>query len=97
MLELGEHATALHDESGRAAAAAGVQLLFAVGGAPARTMADAAREAGIPESSVWHFDTSDEAARVVAQALRPGDLVLIKGSRGTRTDLVVDRVVAEHG
>jgi UDP-N-acetylmuramoyl-tripeptide--D-alanyl-D-alanine ligase len=97
MLELGEHAEALHQESGRAAAAAGVQLLFTVGDAPARTMADAARDAGIPVSSVRHFDTSDEAARVVAQAVRPGDLVLIKGSRGTRTDLVVDRIVAEHG
>ena len=45
MLELGEHATRLHEECGAAAAAAGLDLLVAVGGAPARALADAARRA----------------------------------------------------
>jgi UDP-N-acetylmuramyl pentapeptide synthase len=27
--------------------------------------------------------------------VRPGDLILVKGSRGIRTDLVVDRLKAE--
>jgi UDP-N-acetylmuramoyl-tripeptide--D-alanyl-D-alanine ligase len=39
-----------------------------------------------------HAPTSAEAATLVASAVRPGDLVLVKGSRGTRTDLVVDRL-----
>ena len=39
MLELGDHATALHRESGRRAAEAGVDLLFVIGGAPARELA----------------------------------------------------------
>ena len=43
---------ALHAESGRRAAAAGVDLLVAVGGAPARALADAAIAAGMPESHV---------------------------------------------
>jgi UDP-N-acetylmuramoyl-tripeptide--D-alanyl-D-alanine ligase len=97
MLELGEHALALHDACGRAAAAAGVSVLFTVGGAPARAMASAAIDAGIAASSVRYFEKSDEAAPVVVETIRPGDLVLVKGSRGTRTDVVVDRLVAERG
>jgi len=97
MLELGDHARALHDACGRAAADAGVSVLFTVGGAPARAMADAAIAGGIPASAVRHYEKSDEAAPVVVETIRPGDLVLVKGSRGTRTDVVVDRLVAERG
>jgi UDP-N-acetylmuramoyl-tripeptide--D-alanyl-D-alanine ligase len=94
MLELGEHSLALHREAGRNVAAAGIQFLFAVGGAPARALADAAVEAGMPTSAVRYAQTSDMAADEVAEAVRPGDLVLIKGSRGTRTDVVADRIAA---
>jgi UDP-N-acetylmuramoyl-tripeptide--D-alanyl-D-alanine ligase len=93
MLELGEHARALHRESGRIAAESGLSLLFAVGGSPARELADAAATAGMPATHIRHVDTSAEAAPLVVDALRPGDLVLVKGSRGTRTDLVADRIV----
>jgi UDP-N-acetylmuramoyl-tripeptide--D-alanyl-D-alanine ligase len=95
MLELGDHALALHEVCGRAAAAAGVNVLFTVGGPAARAMADAAIAAGMPSTAVHSFDTSDEAAPIVVAAIRPGDLVLVKGSRGTRTDIVVDRIAAE--
>ena len=95
MLELGEHATPLHEECGRAAAAAGVRVLFAIGGAPARALADAAAAAGIPRSGVSYFEKSEQAIPAVLAAVQPGDLVLVKGSRGTRTDLVADRLAAE--
>jgi UDP-N-acetylmuramoyl-tripeptide--D-alanyl-D-alanine ligase len=95
MLELGAHATALHDACGAAAAAAGLHLLVTVGGAPARAMADAAVRAGLPRASVVHVASSAEAADVAIAATRPGDLVLVKGSRGIGTDVVVDRLKAE--
>jgi UDP-N-acetylmuramoyl-tripeptide--D-alanyl-D-alanine ligase len=95
MLELGEHTTALHADCGRAAAESGVRVLFTVGGAPARTMADAAIAAGMPPAAVTHFDRSDAAAPAIAGSVRAGDLVLVKGSRGTRTDVVADRIAAE--
>jgi UDP-N-acetylmuramoyl-tripeptide--D-alanyl-D-alanine ligase len=94
MLELGDHSAALHRESGRLAAAAGVGLLFAIGGVSARALAAAAVDAGLPAGSVRHFETSDVAADGIAQAVRAGDLVLVKGSRGTRTDIVADRIAA---
>ena len=95
MLELGAHANRLHEECGRAAADAGLELLIAVGGDPARTLGEAAREAGMGASAVIHVPTSDEAARVALEKIRPGDLVLVKGSRGIRTDVVVDRLKVE--
>jgi UDP-N-acetylmuramoyl-tripeptide--D-alanyl-D-alanine ligase len=96
MLELGDHSMALHQDCGRAAVEAGVTLLFAVGGAPARALAVAAVASGLPSSSVRWFETSATAAAAVTEAVRPGDLVLVKGSRGNRTDEVADRIVAEH-
>jgi UDP-N-acetylmuramoyl-tripeptide--D-alanyl-D-alanine ligase len=96
MLELGDRTAALHAEVGRAAAEKGVDLLFAVGGAPATALADAAVAAGMAASRVRHFATSDEAAEAVADAIAPGDVVLVKGSRGVKTDRVVDRLKAER-
>jgi UDP-N-acetylmuramoyl-tripeptide--D-alanyl-D-alanine ligase len=95
MLELGDVSVQLHEECGRAAADAGLQLLFAVGGQPARALADAAISAGMSAAAVSYIENSDQAADRVVGALGAGDLVLVKGSRGIRTDVVVDRIVAE--
>ncbi len=92
MLELGEHTIRLHREAGKAVAKAGLRILFAVGGPPARALADAAIEAGMPASAVRYAEKSEVAAEEIARAVLPGDLVLVKGSRGTRTDIVADRI-----
>jgi UDP-N-acetylmuramoyl-tripeptide--D-alanyl-D-alanine ligase len=92
MLELGDQSAALHEGVGRAAAVARVDLLLTVGGAPAAALADAAIVAGLPRSRVRHFPTSDEAAADLMSFVRRGDLVLVKGSRGIRTDRVVERL-----
>ena len=76
-------------------AAGPVDLLIAVGGAPARALADAAVGAGLPQSAVLYFETSDEASASAVSLVRAGDLVLVKGSRGVQTDKVVDRLKAE--
>ncbi len=95
MLELGAHAEDKHRECGRAAAAAGLAALFAVGGTPARALADEAVAAGMTASHVTYYKTSDAAASSIAGSLRAGDVVLVKGSRGTRTDLIADRIAEE--
>ena len=97
MLELGDRSAELHAGVGRAAAGAGVDVLMAVGGASARALADGAIAAGMPAASVRYFETSDEAAAAAAALVTTGDLVLVKGSRGVKTDRVVDRLKAERG
>ena len=96
MLELGVRAEALHRAAGRAAAAAGVGLLLTVGGEPARVLGRAAVEAGAPAAGVLHCETAEEAASRAAASVRDGDVVLVKGSRGVRTDRVVTRLCADR-
>jgi UDP-N-acetylmuramoyl-tripeptide--D-alanyl-D-alanine ligase len=84
-------------DSGRAAAASGLALLITVGGSAARTLADAAIDAGMPATAVIHLPNATEAAEAALRRTRPGDLVLIKGSRGIGLDFVVDRLRLEHG
>jgi UDP-N-acetylmuramoyl-tripeptide--D-alanyl-D-alanine ligase len=95
MLELGPHADRLHAESGRVAAAAGLDLLVAVGGTAARALVDGAIDAGMPASAVVHVPDKHAAAEIALSRIRPGDLVLVKGSRGIGTDLVVERLKVE--
>src|SRR5215475_9072112 len=95
MLELGDRTIALHEGVGRAVVAAGVDELVAVGGEPSKAMADAAVAAGMSRTHVRYFATSDQAADAFEAYIHEGDLVLVKGSRGIRTDVVVDRLKAE--
>jgi UDP-N-acetylmuramyl pentapeptide synthase len=47
------------------------------------------------DAAVSYAPTSSEAAEIALKRVRPGDLVLVKGSRGIRTDVVVDRLKVE--
>jgi UDP-N-acetylmuramoyl-tripeptide--D-alanyl-D-alanine ligase len=95
MLELGTHAERLHRECGRAAYGAAPDLLVVVGGGPAQALADEARSAGLPSSQITVVADKAAALEEVLKRVRPGDLVLVKGSRGIGLDLVVDRLKAE--
>ena len=53
-----------------------VDLLFAIGGAPAAALAGAAVDAGMAHDRVRHFATSDAAADAVAAVVQRGDVVL---------------------
>jgi UDP-N-acetylmuramoyl-tripeptide--D-alanyl-D-alanine ligase len=97
MLELGDLSDALHRECGTAAAGSRLAKLITIGGAPARALGEAAIAAGLPANAVSHFDNSTDAAPAIAAQVTAGDVVLVKGSRGTRTDLVVERLTAVFG
>jgi UDP-N-acetylmuramoyl-tripeptide--D-alanyl-D-alanine ligase len=92
MLELGDDARALHESCGRAAAAAQVDVLIAVGGPDADGFVAGARAGGLDAMAIHRFAGSTQAADAAAGLVRAGDLVLVKGSRGTRMDRVADRL-----
>ena len=82
MLELGDFSQQAHYQVGQYAKERGVELLVAVGPL-SREIA-----AGYGEGARW-FATNQEAAAFLRDALRPGDAVLVKGSRGMKTDEIV--------
>jgi UDP-N-acetylmuramoyl-tripeptide--D-alanyl-D-alanine ligase len=96
MLELGERAADLHADIGRAVAVTACDALFAVGGKPAEVLASAAIAAGMDRGRVRVFGDSTEAAAAVVTFVQSGDVVLVKGSRGIKTDRVVERLRAER-
>jgi UDP-N-acetylmuramoyl-tripeptide--D-alanyl-D-alanine ligase len=87
MLELGSWAEDAHLEVGLHAAAVGIDTLVTVGPL-ARDIALGAAAGGMKASSIRSFGNSNEAAEAIRTIARPGDTVLIKGSRGIRMEHV---------
>ena len=86
MLELGPEAARFHREVGVGAARLGFSPVVGVG-ALAQDLVEGAAAGGALETQ-W-FATADEAAAWAPGALRQGDVVLVKGSRGVRLEKVV--------
>jgi UDP-N-acetylmuramoyl-tripeptide--D-alanyl-D-alanine ligase len=84
MNELGEGSAAAHRAAGRLAVRLGVDVVVAVGNDDAALLADAARaDSGTAGAGVAEHVTDREcAARRLRELLRPGDVVLVKGSNG---------------
>ncbi|MET9482001.1 UDP-N-acetylmuramoyl-tripeptide--D-alanyl-D-alanine ligase [Streptomyces sp. NPDC006638] len=82
MKELGADAAEEHRGVGRVAAAAGIDVLIAVGTDDARTLATAAHTAN-PRLRVTHAKDRDEALTLARALIRPEDIVLVKGSHST--------------
>lgn len=94
MLELGEETENSHRELGFKVAELGIDNLITVGEA-AKYVAKAAAEAGIDEHHIASFATSGEAGKFLQEKLKPGDVVLAKGSQGVRIEKLVKEVMAE--
>jgi UDP-N-acetylmuramoyl-tripeptide--D-alanyl-D-alanine ligase len=94
MLELGQHAPELHHEVGELAASSGVDLLITVGELGKATAAGAL-EGGLSSDEVVHLKDVEAALYEVPHLVREGDVVLIKGSRQTGLDKVVQQMIEQ--
>ncbi len=85
MLELGRYSAEEHARIGTLAAAS-ASVVVAVG-PRAKALATAAEAED--QGDVYHYATSAEAAVEVPKLVKRGDLILIKGSQGIRTERIV--------
>ncbi len=96
MYELGKLSEEAHAAAGRLAASS-CDVLVAVGGQDAMNLAMAALASERPPSAVHRVGGVEEALGVVRGLLRPGDVILVKGSRGVELDRLVDALLDGGG
>ncbi|MBI3819599.1 MAG: UDP-N-acetylmuramoyl-tripeptide--D-alanyl-D-alanine ligase [Planctomycetes bacterium] len=94
MHELGAESARLHREIGMAVGAAKFDLFITIGGESSALAAGAAA-AGHPASKIIQFPTTADAEWNITEIVRPGDLILVKGSRAEGLEKVVDALRAK--
>jgi UDP-N-acetylmuramoyl-tripeptide--D-alanyl-D-alanine ligase len=87
MLELGEQEGEFHRTSG-ANIPKSIDVVVGVG-TRSQMLLDGAREAGFTEAQLRHFTDAEAAGAFLRGFVQPGDLVLIKGSRGVGLDRAI--------
>jgi UDP-N-acetylmuramoyl-tripeptide--D-alanyl-D-alanine ligase len=93
MLELGSYEEAGHRLVGRRAAAV-LNELFTYGDR-ARILAEEARSSGLAARDIHSFDDKQALLTALRETLRPGDVVLVKGSRGMQMEEIVTEIQDE--
>src|SRR5262249_23434706 len=97
MLERGPKGPDLHRQCGREIAATGVDVLIGVRGLASELVAGAIEtSAGVAKLTSF-CETPEEAAEMLIAGALPGDLILVKGSRGVRMEKVVERLKTAFG
>ena len=94
MLELGVCTQAEHYRVGRIVAEK-ADLLLAYGPNSSRIVSGAVT-GGMPESRAKAFENRDEIVAAMKRMIKPGDTILVKGSRGMRMELILEQFLTEE-
>ncbi len=93
MLELGTCTPAEHYRVGRIAAEK-ADMVLAFGPNSSR-LVSGALTGGMEQSMAKAFDKREDVAAAMKRMIRPGDVILVKGSRGMRMELILDQFLKE--
>ena len=96
MLELGEKEAEFHIQAGKQIARWDWDILVAVGPL-SRHILEGAVSAGMKKEQAFHFEDSETAAKEIRSLVQEDDLVLVKGSRGIKMDIVVEQLKSKEG
>ena len=94
MLELGVCTQAEHYRVGRIAAEK-ADLILAYGPNSSRVV-NGAITGGVSESKAKGFENRDEIISAMKRMVKPGDVILIKGSRGMHMELILEQFLKEE-
>jgi len=94
MLELGDYSAKAHRDVGRYAVSKDVDYIFAVG-EKSKYIVEGAIEAGAGKDRVKHFSSNSEAGRFLIDFTEPGDVLVVKGSRGMKMEEIVGLLTTE--
>jgi UDP-N-acetylmuramoyl-tripeptide--D-alanyl-D-alanine ligase len=93
MFELGEHSEEMHKKIGELVAEVGIEKLFAVGRF-SESVAEGARSGGMNRRSIFN-GSGKEILVHLRKEIKPGDWVLIKGSRAMKMEDIVEALTEE--
>ncbi len=96
MLELGELSESLHCRLGEETVTLCVADALVVCGEKAQHVVQGAVKAGMPEERAVAFRWPEQAVPWLIDYLRPGDVVLVKGSRAMEMERIVHRLIGEQ-
>jgi UDP-N-acetylmuramoyl-tripeptide--D-alanyl-D-alanine ligase len=89
MLELGPNAEPMHEEVGGFVARHDINYVVTCG-VLGRSLARGAQQAGLDHARIIQVPDAQAAVAAVKAIVKPGDVVLVKASRGMRLELVAD-------
>lgn len=91
MLELGEKEVQYHIQAGKQVAKWRWDILITIG-TLSQHMVEGALSLGMKKKQTYSFRNSEEAAEEIDLMLKEGDFILIKGSRGIKTEKIISKL-----
>ncbi len=92
MLELGKFTDEAHRTIG--VKASNIAHVLVLVGPRSKFIGNGALESGFAKKDIFHFDTSDMVGEYLAEHIKKGDIVLLKGSQGIRLEKAVEKIMA---
>jgi UDP-N-acetylmuramoyl-tripeptide--D-alanyl-D-alanine ligase len=94
MLEIGQYSASEHKKIGEQIAKSKIDVLVSVG-IRAQSISESAVDSGMDKDSVFHYKDYKNVSELALNFLKPGNIILVKGSQGVRLEKVVAELISD--